>query len=128
MKTQISNIFGFEKFYNEVKGNNLPLKVAYGLAKINAAIPAEKDFYNEKLQSIINEYGLKDDEGNIVSTEDGNGVQLIPGKQDECYQKIHELDTLEIDLPNVTLHIDDFGDTTISPDVISAIIPFLSED
>jgi hypothetical protein len=67
-----------------------------------------------------------DENGNLVPTEDGNGIKLKPGTEQECFAKINELQALDVEMPDIKFDIDDFGDIELTMDVFSLITPFLN--
>lgn len=125
MKVKITDVLNFTDFYISVKERKMSIKTAYKLTKLATAIEAEADFYREKLQSIIQEYGMKDDDGNFVPTEDGTGIKLIEGKEVECGQAMNELQTLEADLPDITFSAADFDGVEITLEEFGTIAPFV---
>lgn len=70
---------------------NLPLKGAYKLNKIRKAVDKESEFYSEKFQEIVNTYAKKDEEGNVVFSEDGGQILIQDDKIIECNQALEDL-------------------------------------
>lgn len=126
MTLQITEILNFNYFYNEVRNAKLPFKVLYKLSNLAKAIDNQTEFYREKFQEIVNEYGEKDEQGNLIPTEGGDGIKLKPGTEQECYTKVNELQSLEVELPDIKFDIDDFGDIELTMDVFNLITPFLN--
>ena len=127
MQLKMQDILGFPAFYETVKSQKLSMKIAYRLAQLAKAIDGELQFYREKLQAIIQEYGEKDEGGQPVPTEDGNGIKLRPGTDMQCMAAMHELQMLDVNLPDVRFRIEDFGDIELSMTEMTAILPFIEE-
>lgn len=127
MQLKMQDILSFSVFYETVKSKKLSMKTAYRLAQLAKAIDEELQFYREKLQAIIQEYGEKDGEGKPISTEDGNGIKLRPGTDMQCMAAMHELQTLDVMLPDIKFHLEDFGDIELSMTEMAAILPFIEE-
>lgn len=127
MQLKMQDILGFTSFYETVKAQKLSMKIAYRLAQLARAIDGELQFYREKLQAIIQEYGEMDENGKPVSTEDGNGIKLRPGTDMQCMAAMHELQMLDVNLPDIKFHIEDFGDVELSMTEMAAILPFIEE-
>ena len=105
----------------------LPLKVAYKLNKLKKAIEVEGEFYSNKFQEIVDTYAKKDDNGQIVFSDDGNQIMIQDGKIEECNQALEDLQTLTVEIDNCNLTIDDFGeDIECTPEDLEALIPFLN--
>ena len=127
MQLKMQDILGFSVFYETVKSQKLSMKIAYRLAQLAKAIDGELQFYREKLQAIIQEYGEMDEEGKPVSTEDGNGIKLRPGTDMQCMAAMQELQMLDVTLPDIKFHLEDFGDIELSMTEMAAILPFIEE-
>ena len=127
MQLKMQDILNFSAFYETVKPQKLAMKTAYKLAQLAKAIDGELQFYREKLQAIIQEYGEMDENGQPVPTEDGNGIKLRPGTDAQCMAAMYELQMLDINLPDIKFHLEDFGDIELSMIEIAAVLPFIEE-
>lgn len=128
MTTTMSNIINFNVFYDEVRNAKIPLKLAFKLSNLTKAINEKTEFYREELQKILREYGEFDENGNILPTEDGRGVKVKPGTEVECMTKINELQSLDVELPDITFDIEEFGDIEMTLEVFNIITPFLKTE
>lgn len=127
MSLKMQDILGFASFYDTVKSQKLTMKTAYKLAQLAKAIDGELQFYREKLQTIVAEYGLIDEKGRPLPTEDGSGIKLRPGTEDQCFNAMKELQELEVTLPDIKFHIEDFGNVELNMAEMTAILPFIEE-
>lgn len=127
MQLKMQEILGFASFYEIVKNQKLSMKTAYRLTQLAKAIDEELQFYREKLQEIIKEYGEMDENGQPVSTNDGAGIKLRTGVEPECYAAMQELQNFEVTLPDIKFNIDEFDNVELSTSEIGAIIPFIEE-
>lgn len=125
MQLKMQDILGFTSFYDTVKSQKLTMKTAYKLAQLARAIEDELKFYREKLQAIVAEYGLTDEEGRPVPTEDGNGVKLRPGTEAQCFSAMKELQDIEVTLPDITFSINDFDGIELTVTDMGAMLPFM---
>ena len=127
MQLKMQEILGFASFYESAKSQKLSMKTAYNLARLAKAIDNELQFYREKLQAIIAEYGEKDAEGKLIPTEDGEGIKLRAGSEEVCFAAMRELQDIDINLPDIKFAIEDFGNIELSPAETVAIFPFIKE-
>ena len=105
----------------------LPLKVAYKLNKLKKAIEVEGEFYGSKFQEIVDTYAKKDENGQVVFSDDGNQIMIQDGKVEKCNQALEDLQTLTVEIDNCNLTIDDFGDDIqCTPEDLEALMPFLN--
>ena len=103
------------------------MKVAYKLNKLKKAVEVEGEFYSNKFQEIVDTYAKKDENGNIVFSDDGNQIMIKEGMVDECNQALEDLQSLTVEIDNCNLTIDDFGDNIeCTPEELEALMPFLS--
>lgn len=121
---KLNSVLNFADFYREVKDKSMPFKTAYKLSKIAAAVETEVEFYRTKLTEIIREYSEKDENGDPVRTEDGEGVKLQAGREVECGEKIAELQNIEIQMP-MSLTIEDLESFDLTPELVAGVIPFI---
>lgn len=127
MTLKMIDILDFGLFFNEVKSSKLPFKVLYKLHTLTKAIEERTSFYQEKFQEILHEFGELDENGNLIPISDGNGIKIKTGTEQECMAKVIELQNLEIDLPDISFAIEEFGDIELTIDVFNAIGPFIKE-
>ena len=67
----------------------------------------------------------KDENGNIAFSDDGAQILIQDGMVDECNQALVDLQSLEIEIDNCNLTIDDLGDEVeCTPDELEVIMPF----
>jgi hypothetical protein len=127
MQLQMQDILNFSAFYDAVKSQKLGIKTAYKLSRLNKAIETEMQFYREKLQAIITEFGLFDENGMIVSVENGKGIKLRPGVETECFTATQELQLLEITLPDINFSFEEFENVELTVEEMNAAMPFWTE-
>ena len=127
MTLKMNEIINFGYFYEEVKDKKLSFKVLFKLSNLAKAIDEKTLFYREKLQEIFKEYGEFDENGNLVPTEDGRGIKVRSGTEQDCLAKINELQSLDVELPEIKFDIDDFGDIELTIEVFNLVKPFLNE-
>ena len=107
-------------------GTSLPLKAAYKLNKIRKAVEKEGEFYSEKFQEILNDYAKKDENGELVFSENGDQIMIKDDMIDECNKALADLQELEVQIENYGLSIEDFGDDLeCTPDQLAALMPFM---
>ena len=126
MTLKMNNLLGFNVFFDEVRVSKLPIKTLFKLTTLGKAIDEKLTFYNEQFQEIIKEYALFDENGNVIQTEDGNGIRVKEGKELECVNKVNELQMLDVERPEVKFDIEEFGDISMSLEIFSVITPFLN--
>ena len=105
---------------------SLPLKGAYKLNKIKKAVEVEGEYYVEKFQEIVDTYAKKDENGQLVFSEDGSQIMIKDGMVDECNKALEDLQNLEVQIETYGLTLEDLGDNLeCTPDELEALMPFM---
>ena len=122
----MDQIIAFRNNGDFFAGVSLPLKGAYKLNKIKKAIEKEADFYTEKFQEIVDTYAQKDDNGELVFSEDGNQIMIKDGMVEECNKALEDLQALEVEIENYNFTLDDLGENLeCTPEELEALMPFM---
>lgn len=127
MTTKITTIIDFPSFFTKVKSQKLPFKTSYKLALLAKEIEKHVAFYQESFRNLIMEYSKKDENGNPIPTDDGQGVKLAEETMTEAYQRLSELQDLDAELPDYKFSPDDFGDIELTPLEMNVLLPFIQE-
>lgn len=123
----MDQIIAFRNADDVFDGMILPLKVAYKLNKIKKAVSTEGEFYTSKFQEIVDKYAQKDANGQPVLSGDGQQIMIIEDKIEECHQALSDLQNLTVEIDNMNLSIDDFGENLVcTPEDLEALMPFLN--
>ena len=125
MILKMHQLIDFPSFYTKVKSQKLPFKISYKIALLANEVQKHIDFYQENFRNLLIEYSKKDEQGNPVSTEDGQGVLLTEETMQEAYTKLNELRELDVELPDTKFSPDDFDGIEISPEEMILIMPFI---
>lgn len=125
MTLKMYQIVDLPPFFEKVKSQKLPFKTSYRLAMFMQEVQKHIDFYQENFRNLLIEYSQKDENGNPMPTEDGQGVLLVEETMNEAYTKLAELRELDVELPDTKFLVDDFGDIELSPEEMFVIMPFI---
>ena len=104
----------------------MPFAIAYRLTSLVDILNTNTDFYTTKLRDLLDKYGEKDENGELIQTEDGN-VQLVAETAAEFNDKFIELQSVEVpnDLPKFTL--EEFNSVHLAPRQVYLIRPLITE-
>jgi hypothetical protein len=127
MTLKMYQIIDFPAFFEKVKNQKMSFKTSYHLTLLAQEIQKHIDFYQEQFRNIIMEYSKKDENGNPLPTEDGQGVLLKEETMNEAYTKLGELRELDVELPDTKFSPEDFGDVELSPTEMIIVMPFIAE-
>lgn len=115
-----------QNFYTSVQDKKMPIKTAYKLSRLAKRIEEEAQFYQKEFARIVDEYALKEN-GQLVYSEDMASIKVIPGKEDECSNKIFELKELEIELSQFEFTLDEFDSLELTLAEMSSILPLIKD-
>lgn len=114
-----------KKFYEELKNKKLPIRVAYKLNKLFKSLEEEALFYQEKFAEVIQEFGLKDENGNFILTEDQQGIRIKEDKISECELKIQELARLDVEITDISFSLEELDSLELTVKEIEWLAPFI---
>lgn len=84
---------------------SISASLAYKIMKLMKNTQNDCDFYQEKFNAILTEYGEKDNNGQLI--QENNGIKIQDGKMEECTSKVNELNNTEIELPKIKFTLEE---------------------
>ena len=99
--------------------------LAYKIMKLIKSTQNDCDFYQEKFNAILTEYGEKDDNGQLI--QENNGIKIQDGKMEECTSKVNELNNTEIELPKIKFTLEELKPYNFSVIDMAKIDEFIQE-
>lgn len=129
MKLRMFEILNISQSAPALKVKKLPIKAAYNLAKILAAVKPEVDFYQAEFEKVLGQYGVRDDNNNFIFTDESrSSIKILPGKEEGCQNALTELLNLEVELDiNAKLNLEDLEHLEMSVDELSPLMSFIQE-
>ena len=120
------NIFGIYESLTTLADKDLDLNTACDIAKDIQNLSIPKQILEQKRNKLIQEYGEKDDEGNL-KTNDNGSISFTENNEYECNKKIAELFDEDVDLELIKIKKSALKDIKISPKVALGLIDFLED-
>ena len=127
MKLKMSQISEFQRFYESIKNIKLSLKTAYKLNKLITQISNESSFYQQKFTEIINDFGKRNENGELIYSSDKTSIEIADDRRLECQQKIEELQNLEVDIEGVEFTTEELEGINLTISEIGCLMPFIKE-
>ncbi len=129
MKLKMGEILRISGFCQSIKGYPLKIKVSYKVSKLMQTIEKDIEFYQKSFQKILEDYGQKDDKGQIIFTDDKSAIKLQEGKEQEGQVKVTELLALdvEISLEDLMFTYDELEDIQVTPEDMLVISKLIKE-
>lgn len=105
----------------------IPFKTAYKFVQLKEGIEKPLTFYQEQMNKLIEEYAQKDENGHYKMTEDRRDVLIVEGKEQECHEKVMELETCDFTIPDITFSLDELATLSVSLSEMTALMPFIQK-
>ena len=119
-------VLDLQALYASIANIKLPLKTTYKFARLMKRAEEEIAFYQEKFREIIEEYGVKEN-GEFKFTPDGQSVIIIPGKENECNEKLFELRNLDVAIEGIVFTIDELEGIDVSISELSCLMSLIED-
>lgn len=120
------NIFGIYESLTTLADKDLDLNTACDIAKDIQNLSIPKQILEQKRNKLIQEYGEKDDEGNL-KTNDNGSISFTENNEYECNKKIAELFNEDVNVELVKIKKSALKDIKISPRIAIGLIDILED-
>lgn len=122
----LNKLLNIRGIISENKDEKLPASVAYKFMKFLASTEEDLKFFVTRFQEIINKYGRKGEDGEVVR-QDGN-IAIQEGKYAECQKELDELYTTEAICPSIEFTLEELGSLKLSVQEMCAFEELIRED
>lgn len=122
----IKELFELQELCEKISNKVLPVKLAYKFAKIARFAEEEINFYRNQHTLYLNKYGEKDENGKFVFNL-SNNIKIISGLEEECKDKFLELETMEIELPDIRFSLEELESVQLTIKDMIILDPFIIE-
>lgn len=127
MVISMRQVLALQPVYDLIKKKTLPIKTAYKLSRLFKAIDTESKFYTEQLNTIIEQYALRNENGDKVTSNEGNSIQIAPEYIEITSQKINELLSLDVELPDSMFSLDELDSLGLTMEEVNAFFPLIQD-
>lgn len=124
---KLYEILAFRSLYEKIKDTSLPIKITYKLTKLFHRVQDELNFYQTEQYKILESIALKDNDGNYIYTEDGNGIKIEEGKEKECEEKMNELLNIDVIVDDISFSLDELESLQLSIEDMNCLMPLIKE-
>lgn len=128
MKIKLTSILDYNSLYEKLKQNTtLPIKTKFQLNRLFIETTPHTDFYKNELNLLIQKYAARDENNEIIQTE--NGISIEKENIEEFSTKITELQNTEIEITDYSFNSSDFEKASedISVNDLMILMPFIKE-
>ena len=110
---KLYTLIKIKKIFMPYSQEKLSAKLSYKIYKLIRKIEEDESFFEQKRQELINEYGEKDEHGQLIITHDGM-VKIPKELQEEAQQKLSDLSSIDVEMPTCTFTIDELSEIKLS--------------
>lgn len=122
----IITLINTARIFNQFAQTKISSKLAYKIMKFCKSVAVEEEFYNTKRSEIIDMYAVKDENGQVVVSDDGM-IKIVPGKISEANVAMQELNGIEVEAPSVRFTLDELEGLELSVADMFALDAFIEE-
>lgn len=124
MTIKSSTIQELEKIFSEINNKQFNIETQYKFIKIKKKLKEEIEIINNQIQILIDNYGEKDKNNNLVLTENG-GIKIKAEALQECENKIKAINELNIQLPDIYFSLEELKPLNLSFYQLEILEPFI---
>lgn len=114
MKLSITQAINIKNIFGKMAEEKLPIKLSYKIMKLVTSIEKEEEFFNKKFNSLIENYGERNEKEEFVYIDEVN-IKIKEDKKEECRKEMEELQTLEIEIPDYYFTLEELESLSFSP-------------
>ena len=122
----IITLINTAKIFDRYAQTKLSSKLAYKIMKFCKGVATEEEFYNTKRNEIIDAYAVKDENGQVAVSDDGI-IQIVPDKIPEANAAMMELNSIEVEAPNIKFTLDELEGLELTVAEMFALDAFIEE-
>ena len=123
---KMHELLELKSLYASIANIKLPLKTTYKFTRLMRRVEEEITFYQEKFREIIEEFGVKEN-GEYKLTQDGQSVLIIPGREEECTNRLFELRNLDVPIDDIKFSIDELEKIDVSISELNCLMPLITD-
>ena len=98
---------------DKLRDKNFNISTQYKFIQIAKALENEQDILQEQIDSLIIEYGERDENEHLIQDE-SKGSKIKQEYLVECSQKIHDIYELDIQMPDIYFSFDELNSLNLT--------------
>ena len=125
MQYYMGQVVRLYELYQKMIKTKLPIRVSYKFARLGTSLRAELEFYQDRMNSILSDYGQKDENGEYIKLPNQNGIQIQSSKFEECVKAIKELESIEIKFDGIQFDIEELENLDLTGEEVELLLPLI---
>lgn len=124
---KMSDLLNATDTLQKLSQKELKARLALQIARMLKEAEREIQNFNEIRMNLIKKYGEKDENGEIITDDNGN-CKIIPESVTVFSKELNELVEMEIEINANKIKLDDLDNLDFTPGEMVALEPFLEEE
>ena len=119
-----ADLFLIKNIGDKLKDKVFNIQTQYKLLKLIKIADEEYPIYMEQFQSLLDSYAERDDQANIIHSEDG-GTKIKKNKMDILQEKLYELKQIKVQVPDLYFSLDELEKLELKMEELNAFIDLI---
>lgn len=127
IKVKIADLVNSTETLQKLAQKDFKAKLAWSIARLLKSAEVEIQSFNEARMNLIKKYGEKDENGELVTDENGN-CKIENESINEFSNELNELINTEVEINANKISLDLLEDVDFTPSEIAILEPFVDID
>lgn len=114
----------FFDIYEKLSNKTFNINTQYKFILLKNEIEKDGDIIDEQMKLILNEYGEKDSNNEIIRLEDG-GYKIKEDVMEECLEKVQQVQNQKIQVPDIYFSLDELENLELTLPELQVLAPFI---
>lgn len=124
IKLKISDLLNSTEVLQKLASKELKAKLAWQVSRVLKAAEKEMQDFNEARMNLIKKYGEKDNNGEIITDDNGN-CKILPTSTEVFSNELNELIGSEIEINANRIKIEDIENINFTPAEMTQLETFI---
>ena len=125
IKVKLSELLDSTETLKKLSQKDFKAKLAWSISRLLKAAEQEIQEFNDTRMNLINKYGEKGDDGQLVTDDKGN-CRIVPESIQEFSNELNELINTEVEINANPIDIELLEDLEFTPAEMSQLEPFIN--
>lgn len=113
--------------YEELEAKKMEVGLAYKFLKLGSILDSELKIYEIEMQKILDEYGEKDENNELVLAEDKKSVIIKEDLIPKCKEDLDKLYDFEIEIKDLSFCLEEIEKLEVTLQQMRILMPLLEE-
>lgn len=105
----------------------IKLRTAFNIAKFMSQTEQDAQFFQKRLQELIEKFGERDSQNNFIFENNGTSIQIRADDVETCSKELEAINNYEIEVPELKIYYTDLPEG-LSVTTLFTIIDYILEE